>query len=570
MATRIQVRRDTASNWTTANPVLGIGEFGYDTTNKLVKIGDGSTAWGDLIAIPSATDITNVNSTLNSINDDLTILNDHIADGGTDKHTAAQVGLGNVLNAEQVRADASGYSSVVSPASGDKIFMKKASDGTLGTIPWSSIPSAASAMTSVEGAAGTDVTPKIISPLVLAQTITARAPGGGTVTTVNSISPSSGNVTLTQDNIPNGSTNKVYTATEQTKLAGIEAGATTDKECFTNSSTSPFLATNTITLATGTSAKVLIPSTAIQRGIKNGTVGDITVHGPEGIVAAGSTFNNVNFAWTIATETGIIPTTSQDKFITSFWLRPTTKAVSQYIWSTYGGANAGYVEIAYGSSTFGTEYIQIDCAKPATPATVTLRQRTAVNLFPADTWKHVLISVDMSGVTPICHVVVDGVLLTLPQTGYTPVLLGNETFQMTGTTLRVNLRGNGVGNTLDAAIAQLYIAFGVSLDLTNATNIQKFYNAGPVNLGFNGWRPLGTPPNIFMNGDASAFQENIALRPTASPHNATITGTPSSPPVAISGVSPAGTINESPYITLASGGSTNLIRQSGTINYQTW
>lgn len=46
--TQIQLRRDTANNWQTANPILAQGEVGIDLTNKLIKIGDGATAWNDL------------------------------------------------------------------------------------------------------------------------------------------------------------------------------------------------------------------------------------------------------------------------------------------------------------------------------------------------------------------------------------------------------------------------------------------------------------------------------------------------------------------------------------------
>lgn len=46
--TRIQLRRDTATNWSSKNPVLLLGEAGYDTTNNIIKIGDGSTAWNSL------------------------------------------------------------------------------------------------------------------------------------------------------------------------------------------------------------------------------------------------------------------------------------------------------------------------------------------------------------------------------------------------------------------------------------------------------------------------------------------------------------------------------------------
>jgi hypothetical protein len=48
MADRIQVRRDTAANWTSANPTLAQGEIGYETDTDKVKIGDGTTAWTSL------------------------------------------------------------------------------------------------------------------------------------------------------------------------------------------------------------------------------------------------------------------------------------------------------------------------------------------------------------------------------------------------------------------------------------------------------------------------------------------------------------------------------------------
>ena len=35
----------SASEWSSQNPVLSAGQFGYDTTDKITKIGDGTTAW---------------------------------------------------------------------------------------------------------------------------------------------------------------------------------------------------------------------------------------------------------------------------------------------------------------------------------------------------------------------------------------------------------------------------------------------------------------------------------------------------------------------------------------------
>lgn len=46
--TKILFRRDTAANWSSTNPTLDSGEAGYDTTNKVLKVGDGTTAWNSL------------------------------------------------------------------------------------------------------------------------------------------------------------------------------------------------------------------------------------------------------------------------------------------------------------------------------------------------------------------------------------------------------------------------------------------------------------------------------------------------------------------------------------------
>ena len=48
MAVQIQLRRDTAANWTSNNPTLAQGEFAIETDTDKYKIGDGSTAWTSL------------------------------------------------------------------------------------------------------------------------------------------------------------------------------------------------------------------------------------------------------------------------------------------------------------------------------------------------------------------------------------------------------------------------------------------------------------------------------------------------------------------------------------------
>ncbi len=44
----IRKRRDTAANWATANPILRLGEEGYETDTRLSKNGTGFDHWNDL------------------------------------------------------------------------------------------------------------------------------------------------------------------------------------------------------------------------------------------------------------------------------------------------------------------------------------------------------------------------------------------------------------------------------------------------------------------------------------------------------------------------------------------
>lgn len=48
MATRMQQRRGTASQWTSANPILNGGEIGWESDTNKFKIGDGTNHWADL------------------------------------------------------------------------------------------------------------------------------------------------------------------------------------------------------------------------------------------------------------------------------------------------------------------------------------------------------------------------------------------------------------------------------------------------------------------------------------------------------------------------------------------
>ena len=71
MATRIQLRRDTAANWAANDPVLAIGEIGLDLTTYNFKIGNGIDKWTDLdyfsIAVDDVVSLQQLNAAIAAI-----------------------------------------------------------------------------------------------------------------------------------------------------------------------------------------------------------------------------------------------------------------------------------------------------------------------------------------------------------------------------------------------------------------------------------------------------------------------------------------------------------------------
>jgi len=58
MAVRIQLRRDTAANWASSNPILRAGEIGIETDTNKMKIGTGSAAWNSISVYANLTPAT--------------------------------------------------------------------------------------------------------------------------------------------------------------------------------------------------------------------------------------------------------------------------------------------------------------------------------------------------------------------------------------------------------------------------------------------------------------------------------------------------------------------------------
>lgn len=59
MKTQIQLRRDTASAWASANPILLAGELGIETDTNKFKFGNGTTSWSSLSYVGGGTTAVN-------------------------------------------------------------------------------------------------------------------------------------------------------------------------------------------------------------------------------------------------------------------------------------------------------------------------------------------------------------------------------------------------------------------------------------------------------------------------------------------------------------------------------
>jgi hypothetical protein len=63
---KIRVRRDTTANFTSANPVLSLGEISFDTTTKQFKVGDGASTWTSLPYSDAAATASSISTALAS------------------------------------------------------------------------------------------------------------------------------------------------------------------------------------------------------------------------------------------------------------------------------------------------------------------------------------------------------------------------------------------------------------------------------------------------------------------------------------------------------------------------
>jgi cytoskeletal protein CcmA (bactofilin family) len=88
MATRMQQRRGTASQWTSADPILAAGEIGFEIDTNKFKIGDGINHWDDLDYFASSSELLSI---VDGAPELLDTLNELAAALGDDPNFASKV-----------------------------------------------------------------------------------------------------------------------------------------------------------------------------------------------------------------------------------------------------------------------------------------------------------------------------------------------------------------------------------------------------------------------------------------------------------------------------------------------
>lgn len=127
---RIQLRRGTATEWSNFNPVLAVGEPGFDTSNGILKIGDGTTRWASLSGVSVGDNVSQFT------NDAGYIISDNSVASGSDVVT-------NVISLTQEEYD------LITPESGIVYLISGGSPATTSetndltsAVTWANVPDA--------------------------------------------------------------------------------------------------------------------------------------------------------------------------------------------------------------------------------------------------------------------------------------------------------------------------------------------------------------------------------------------------------------------------------------------
>jgi len=331
MATRMQQRRGTAAQWTSANPVLNAGEMGWESDTNKFKIGDGTNHWADLDYF------SDINSTVNPAFGTSIVFEGATADSyettlqvtdptadrtitlpdatgtvvlkdSTDTFTNKSISLGtNTVTSTLAQLNTAVSDADVASLAGTETLTNKTISLASNTVT-STLAQLNTAISDADVAslAGTET---LTNKTLTSPTLTTPALGIATATSINGTTiPETKTLVVTTDKL------NVLAATSSSELAGIISDETgTGALVFANT---PTLVTPNIGAATGTSlvlsgdltvngTTTTINSTTLAVDDKNITLGDVetptdTTADGGGITLKGAT--DKTFNWVDATD----------------------------------------------------------------------------------------------------------------------------------------------------------------------------------------------------------------------------------------------------------------------------
>lgn len=184
---------------------------------------------------------------------------------------------------------------------------------------------------------------------------------------------------------------------------------------------------------------------------------------------------------------------STQRFTVSLWFNRDTITANDPIIEAHDGTGEKF--FIYGSNTGGLFWLRAS----NTAGTIVVSKNFGA--IPSG-WNHALLSVDLAA--GVGHAYFNGAdagafsTLTMgetPATTFTDVTIGSN--------ITRNIRWDG-------DMAELWIDFGTYFDLSDPNIRRMFIDASgfPVNLGADGSRPTGSPPDIFLSGDTATWHTN--------------------------------------------------------------
>jgi hypothetical protein len=283
MAIKIQARRGLAAQWTSTNPTLSAGEFGFETDTLKLKIGNGSTAWTSLAYTGlTPTEInTAVSNAIAGVID--------LAPGTLDTLNELAAAIGD---------DANFFSTIATDIADAQSAAETFATNAINALDTDDIEEGSTNQYYTESRAKTDAAELLTGATLTNITITGTG-SGLTITAENGVADS------TTDDLDEGSTNKYFTdqrALDATASAYDPAGAAATAEGNANDYTDDLIGDATVDGTTGNTVTDRIASAA------SAAVAEVVGAAPEALDTlnelAAAINDDASYAATITTALG--------------------------------------------------------------------------------------------------------------------------------------------------------------------------------------------------------------------------------------------------------------------------